>query len=114
MKSAKCILAAVVLLSMVFPVQGFSEAFRNWQQVLNSSDTVNIYVENIVNVSADSTVNADTITEIVKGVFSDSTSPKFYVVGSKSQAGIVSGVPWGGEAGFVSAPASNSSSRTIF
>ncbi len=89
MKSAKCILAAVVLLSMVFPVQGFSATFRRWEQVLSSSDTINIYVKNIVNASADSTVNADTITGIVKSVFAKRTSPKFNVVGSKSQANIV-------------------------
>ncbi len=89
MKSAKCILAAVVLLSIIFPVQGFSETFRRWEQVLSSSDTINIYVENVVNDSGDTTVNANTITGIVKSVFAEETSPKFNVVGSKSQADIV-------------------------
>ncbi len=91
MRSVKYILVALVILSTIFPVEGFSETFRDWQQVLKAPSTVNIYVENedIVNDSADTTVNADTVTGIVKGVFADRTSPKFNVVGSKSQADIV-------------------------
>ncbi len=79
MRPVKYILVAVVILSTIFPVEGFSETFRDWQQVLKAPSTVNIYVGDIVNDSADTTVNADTVTGIVKGVFADRTSPKFNV-----------------------------------
>ena len=42
MRPVKYILVALVILSTIFPVEGFSETFTDWQQVLKAPSTVNI------------------------------------------------------------------------
>ncbi len=89
MKKAKNIMAAVLILSMAFPLQAFSQKIRKWEDVLASRKPVNIYVEDIKNKSKDSVVSSAKVTQIVKNLFAKRRSPRFNVVAKKSEADIV-------------------------
>jgi hypothetical protein len=89
MKKAKNIMAAILILSMAFPLQAFSQRIRKWEDVLASRKPVNVYVENIENKSKDPNVSSAEVTQVVKKVFAKRRSPRFNVVEKKSEADIV-------------------------
>ena len=90
MKLLKGIVITVLGLSMtMLGGQSFCDTISKWDDVIQSTAPVNIYVGDIANKTDDKKVNAKEVTEIVKKMFADRKDPRFNVVISAESADII-------------------------
>ncbi len=91
MKVLKSVAAMIIMVSMVLQVQAFSQNIdtERWEEVLKSTEPVNIYVAKIANDSKNTVVSADTVTKIVKDMFATRRSTRFNVADDRAKADIV-------------------------
>jgi len=89
MRIMKTCIALLMMTSLIMPVSAFAAPTDEWDDMLDSNKTINIYVEDIANDSGDANVSAGEVTQVVKDLFANRISPKFNVVGDKSSADVV-------------------------
>lgn len=79
--------AAVVFFTIA--TNAAARGYHTWQDVMDSRETVKIYVMDLANVSEDPDVSVVKATGAVKEMFGNRISPRFDVVGSPEKADII-------------------------